>query len=907
MSSPILQTKLNRPPVAKDHLHRQHLLDWLDQRRERPLTLVSAPAGYGKSTLVSCWLEACDCPSAWVSLDERDSGLQPFLAYFLAAIETMFPGAVSETKTLQKATDFPSMSTLAGTLINELNEIDQNFILVLDDYHMIREKAVHDLIVELLLHPPEAMHLVVASRRDPPFPIFDLRARGKMTEIRTQELRFSLSETTSFLQNVMEMDVDRQTAAIIDEKTEGWVAGLRLAVLSFRERADLNRILEGLPDNNRYVMDYIVTEIVSQQPPDIKEYLLSTAILDRFCAQLCEAIYAGRNKSERSSLSGQAFIDRLVRNNMFIIPLDDHRRWYRFHHLFRQLLQREVNHHFSPDTINELYNKAGSWFAQNDLPDEALQYLLAVDNIPAARQLVVTHRYDLTKHEQWHRLERWLNALPKDSVNKDPELLIAKAWLHENRERIPDMLSVIKRIDRLLVEEAIGTTETIGIIGELNALKAGNFYLSGDVRRAEEHANQAITQIPRHHLSELAYALLVWAFIHQMSGDVKKAREVVYNALPIDETASSTYSARLLLTLSFIDWLEADLSGVRQNATQLLKLGHAYDLLESKAFGDYHLGLVSYYLAETEKAREHLTAAVKWGQIVDPNTYIHGNCALALSYQAGDQPEKASEIAQSLVDYALQTHNTGLLQTVKALYAELALRQGRISEASHWAGEYPSEPPRQAMRFFVPQMTQAKTLLIQGTPASRQEALELLIRLREFYESVHNKHCLIEVLALEAMLYDAEGDRPAALAHLADALILAQPSRRKRPFLDLGPKMAVLLGLLGQQKRFERYIGEILVTFDRFETSTLQNISNPKSSYLPESSIEPPSKPDAKLTSREIDIIKLLSLRLSNKEIAEKLFISPETVKRHTINIYKKLCVNNRQKAVDQAQALGLI
>jgi LuxR family maltose regulon positive regulatory protein len=566
-----------------------------------------------------------------------------------------------------------------------------------------------------------------------------------------------------------------------------------------------------------------------------------------------------------------------------------------------------VNHHFNPDAINELYNRAGNWFAQNDLPDEALQYLLAADNIQAARQLVVTHRYDLTKHEQWHRLECWLNALPKESVNEDPELLIAKAWLHENRERIPDMLSVIKRIDRLLVDGAIGTTEASGVIGELNALKAGNFYLSGDVRCAEEHANQAIAQIPRHHLSELAYALLVWAFTHQMSGDAKKAREVVYNALPSDETASSTYSARLLLTLSFIDWLEGDLSGVRQNATQLLKLGHTYDLLESKAFGDYHLGLVSYYISETEKAREHLMAAVKWGQIVDPNTYIHGNCALALSYQADDQPEKASEISQTVVEYALQTQNTGFLQTAKALNAELALRRGRISEASHWVGEYPSEPPRQAMRFFVPQMTRAKVLLYQRRPASRRESLSLLNRLHEFYESIHNKHCLIEVLALRAILHDAEGDRPAALTDLANALILAHPSRRKQPFLDLGPKMAGLLVLLGDQKRFERYIREILATIDRSKPSLLRRGSNSKTSHLPEPPLESIPKPDLKLTNREIDIVKLLSQRLSNKEIAEILFISPETVKRHTINIYRKLSAHNRQEAVARAQEFGLI
>ena len=905
MPIPLLRTKLHRPPVARDHLHRQHLLDWLDHRLQRPLTLISAAAGYGKSTLASCWLESCDCTSAWVSLDEKDSDLRQFMAYFLAAIESMFPDSIGETRGLLKGTDLPPVALLTATLINDLDAIDRPFILVLDDYHAIRDKSVHDLIVELISHPPDVMHLMVVTRRDPPFPLAELRARSKMTEIRAHDLRFSRSDTADFLQKVMGINLDHQTAAIIEEKTEGWVAGLRLAALSFRNRSDINRILSNLPDNNRYVMDYIIAEVLSHQPIEIKDYLLSAAILDRFCAPLCEAICLSANDQQSCSLSGQTFIDQIEASNMFVIPLDDHHRWYRFHHLFRQLLRRDLKRHVKPEKIDELYNRAGTWFARNDLPDEALQHFLAAGNSNAARELVLANRHDLTNREQWHRLERWINTLPEEIASNDLELLITKAWLHENRERMPELHAALEAIDRLLADGQAGATATSDIIGEHHALKSAIFYMNGDVRRARQYAEQAVEQIPLNHYSERAFALLVWAFTHQMSGDAQNARSVVYDE--IDETAGGTFAGRLLLTLCFVDWLEGDLSAVKQNATQLLKIGRTHDLLESKSFGAYHLGLASYYLGETEKARDYLTLAVKGGQIVDPNTYVHANCALALSYQAGGQPDKAGKIAQVLIDYALQNQNTSLLLTTRAFNAELALRQKQLAKAAHWANDYRSDSPKQAMRFFTPQLTQARIFLAQGSRSSCKKAHELLNRLNQFYTSINNKHCLIEVLTLQCMLDDAEGDESAALENLTAALVLAEPSQRLFPFLDAGANMIRLLKLLSRHDRLERYIGVILEAFERLERRSAPVLlsDQPAERFTPQSESLP--APDGPLTNRELDIINLLADRLSNKEIAQRLFISPGTVKRHTNNIYRKLATHNRQEAVAKAKAFGII
>lgn len=906
-SIPFLRTKLHRPPVAKDHLHRQHLLDRLDERRHRPLTLVSAPAGYGKSTLLSCWLESCNCPSAWISLDASDNDLQIFMTYLIESIESMFPGSVKDLRALMKGTNMPSAGMLATSLINHLYEIDDNFILVLDDYHLIQDKNVHELVYQMLIHPPEAMHLVVATRRDPPFTISGMRAKGQMTEIRVPDLQFSSAEVVTFLRRVMKMEVDDHTAALIEEKTEGWVAGLRLAVLSVRQRSDLQRIVASLPDNNRYVMDYIISEVISNQPEEIQKYLLSTAILNRFCAPLCESLCLPPDGSAECQLSGRQFISELEKENMFLIPLDDRRRWYRYHHLFRQLLQGEMRRKFASEVIKGLNNKAGLWFDENEFPDEALPHFLAANNIEAARQLIIRRRHDLIQKEKWHQLNLWVETIPKYHVDIDPELLVINAWLHENRERYDEMHTTIRKIEQLLDDEAARTKSTDSLYGEVDALKSAEFYLQGEVERAKQHASRAIQRIPANHLHERSFAILIYAFTCQMEGDAHRARQTIHEALHGHETAGSIYTARLLLTLSFIDWLEGDLTGVQRNASLWLKLGHTVDLLESAAFAHYHLGMAAYYLADTEEACLHLAAAIKNGQLVDPNTYLHASCALALLYQSENQPENADEIAQSLVEYAMQLDNAQLLGSANALTGELAMRRGHLSEAIKWARVFPSETTKQALRFFVPQFTQAKIFIAQGEPNAHRKAHALLNRLQDFFKSVHNTHCLIEVLTLKSMLHDAAGNQTAALAELEGALDLAHHSRRMRPFLDMGPWVFALLERIRSLGRFSGYIDRILAVHDRIQKPTFEQTPSFQPSRRPTPSAHASQQLEEPLTNRELDIIHLLAERLSNKEIAEKLFIAPGTVKRHTKNIYRKLATHNRQETVAKARAIGLL
>ncbi|MEA3231178.1 MAG: transcriptional regulator, partial [Thermodesulfobacteriota bacterium] len=377
-----------------------------------------------------------------------------------------------ETRAMLNVAEVPPVSVLASSLINELDQVEKTFILVLDDYHFVRQNAVHELLSELLKHPTGPMHLVLATRRDPPLPLATLRARSRMTEIRVQELRFSVAESAAFLQKVTGRSVDDTIAAVLEEKTEGWVTGLRLAALSLRYRSNMDRILAQLPENNRYVMDYIVAEVLSQQPSAIQEYLLATAILDRFCASLCQAVCVLDTESQAYEMSGQEFLDWRQRSNLFVIPIDDQYRWFRYHHLFQQLLQRRLKRRFSPDDIAALHKQAGIWFADQGLLAEAFRHTLAAGDTPAAVQLVKQHRHDLMNQEQWHRLAHWMGMLPSKIIAKSPELLISQAWSFWNRMRLPEMANVLDQAEPLLAAMSSEAEKGKELQSELFAMRS---------------------------------------------------------------------------------------------------------------------------------------------------------------------------------------------------------------------------------------------------------------------------------------------------------------------------------------------------------------------------------------------------------------------------------------------------
>ena len=898
----LLRTKLHRPPMTADLVPRPRLLERLDQRRQRPLTLVSAGAGYGKTTLVSSWLEANGWPNAWLSLDEDDNDLCVFLTYTLAAVRSIFPQAGESTQALLKSATLPPPPILARSLINELDELETRFVLVLDDYHLIRDTAVHELLNDLLRHPPRPMHLVLASRRDPPLELHKLRARSQVTEIRAEELRFTQEETAAFLEQGLKTRADDVAVEALMKRVEGWAAGLRLITLSLRHRGSVDLSPACLTGSVAYVADYLMAEVLASQPPAIQDFLLKTSILDRLNGPLCDFL----TNLDEPECDGRAYLEWLNQENLFTIPLDDQRQWYRYHPLFRNLLQDQLGRKLGADGIAALHKQASAWFAKKGLLEESLHHAVEGGDISGASQLVAHSRHELMNHEQWHRLRRLLGLISRNTFERDPELLMAQAWSLWNQMRLTEMTDVLDQVEPLLAAIPPESAMARELRGELDALRSVQYFLGApcDGPRALAYAQQAVQKIPRQRHSQRGFAIIILAMAHQMAGDINTAYSVVHNALDEQKAPRTTYHARLLTTLCFMHWVQADLIRLQQTADQLLKLGLELDLPESIGIARYSLGVSHYCCNQPAAAAKNLVVAVNDINIGNIFNFAHSAFALALSYQAQGRPSEAREVGELVVNYSLDTNNVPLLQLARAFQAELALRQGNMAEASHWASTFDPEPFRAAHRFYVPQLTLAKILLAQDTTESRGRAADVLARLHDFFTSIHNTRFLIDVLALGALLNDAQGNQAAALEKLKRAVHLAEPGGWIRLFVDLGPRMAGLLERLHRQGVAPGYIAQVLVSCHN-ETKD----EGLKTKVLDSSFVAPggPSSVVEPLTARELDVLELLAQRLSNKEIAAQLVISPLTVKKHTVSIYGKLGVKNRRQAVSQAAELGIL
>ena len=448
---PIIRTKLHRPPVTRDILCREALHARLDEAGQQALTLVCAPAGYGKSTVVSYWLETRGGPGAWLSLDDTDSDVRTFLGYLVAAVQSVFPEACAVTQAQLEAEALAPLPVLAGCLGNDLDDLEEPLVLVLDDYHCIKEPAVHELMNHLLKHPPGPLQLVVISRRDPPLLFGALRAHNTLTEIRMRDLMFTLFETTEFLEQSIGQTVGSNTLARLQEKIEGWPAGLRLAALALRHHADADAFLRGFDGAATAVHDYMIEEVLAQQLPAVVDCLCKSSILNRFCAPLCEVVGADPADKEADHFDGATFIRLLEDSGLFCIDLDERGEWHRYHHLFQELLQRQLKAKFTPDKIAGLHRRAASWFEARGLLEEAIHHALQADGPAEAGRLMVRHRNDILNQEQWHRLTRWLNLLPVEVVDENPELLLLKAWQQKQEGHYAEVFKLLDRI-----EERIG-------------------------------------------------------------------------------------------------------------------------------------------------------------------------------------------------------------------------------------------------------------------------------------------------------------------------------------------------------------------------------------------------------------------------------------------------------------------
>ncbi len=883
----LIRTKLYRPPLPADWVPRPQLLERLHQERQRPLTLISAPAGFGKSTLLSAWLEHCGWRSAWLSLDKGDNDLGTFLSYIVAAIKSLFPEFGTDTQALLNTVSVPPLPVIVGGLSNDLDELNEPIILALDDYHVIHNPAIHDLLTALLKHPPRALHLMLASRHDPPLPINVLRARAAVFEIRSQDLRFSLEETLAFLRQTLDPQIDAAQATLLKQKTEGWVAGLRLAALS-SWHTDSEAKLTRLDPNDVYVMEYFANEVLAQQPAALQEFLIKTSILDRLQGALCEAV------TQQSDLAapGRTYLDWLEELNLFVVPLDDQREWFRYHQLFQQLLQHQLERRYSRDEINALHRRASQWFVTHELLEEAVQHAVLADDTATAAQIIAQQRHMLMNQDEWRHLEVLLRALPQHDIEARPELFLAKAWCAYNHYSLLQMPTLIDQAETLIAQLALEPALIRELQGEVEFFRGYQCFWTNDVPGTLLHMPRVLDQIPVEWWHARVLARLFLAAAYHMLGDSSNATATLTAGLD-EAQGNGPYRMRTLLATCFIDWLAGNLQRVLDTASQILALGqHQYS--QTINWAHYFRGVVHYHRNNLEQAEQELSVVVLDRYQAHMQCLVQSAIALTFTYQAQQRPFAAGTTADLLPNFLYETENTILLPTFHAFRADLALRQERLAEASQWAAQ--TQPAAQgSMPYsFVQYLVLPKVLLALNTPASREAAAEQLVQLRNLAESHHLVHVLIEVLAMQAVLFETQCDHLAALRVLERAIGLAQPGGFIRLFVDLGSTMQILLRQLHSQGVAPHFIAQILAAFAA--PQPIGSAPAPQSLEL--------AYP---LTNREFEVLALLAQRLSNKEIAARLFITSHTAKLHTLHIYQKLQVNTRHDAVAKAQSLGLL
>jgi LuxR family maltose regulon positive regulatory protein len=740
MDAPLLQTKLYIPATRPDPaaglrtslVPRPHLIERLNEGLAGKLTLISAPAGFGKTTLVSYWLDQVELPAAWLSLDEDDNELARFLTYLIAALQTIQPEVGTEVLALLQSSPLPPSHTILTLLINELASISERFILVLDDYHTVETDTIDQALTYFLDHLPPAMHLVLTSRVDPNLPLSRLRAGGQLNELRSAELRFTSEETTRFLAQMTGLSLTAAEVAALDRRTEGWIAGLQMAALSLRQRETVAvaQFIEDFSGSHHYIMDYLVDEVLQRQPVEVQTFLLYTSILDRLCGPLCEAILrggevpgGGRDVAPPPVASdaprAQELLTYLEHANLFINPLDDQRRWYRYHPLFAELLRHRLNQTY-PDQVSALHLSASQWYEQTGLTSQALQHALAAQAFGRAAALVEQVAPAMIEHSEFARLLTWLGTLPEDEIRARSLLGLYYVWILFFSGQIKQAATRLEAIEALLAtDEAKRTPEVQSYIA---AMRARLLQDTGDFAATIALSRQALAHLPDQALLPRARITLNLAIAHYLQGEFEPASQLLM------ETIATGQTAQLALNTISAIYLKAQLlraQGALQQALQLCQEG--LDLVARRnwhnfpAVGYLHVAFGDLLRERNElsTAAEYLERGIKLGQAGgNPFILIIGNVQLAwLRQTRGDVSGSLEAIRAAL--QLVQRHQVSrfLPNPPAACYqARLWIVQGNLAAASRWAQESGLNQTDSPVTFLyeVDYLTLARLLIAQG-------------------------------------------------------------------------------------------------------------------------------------------------------------------------------------------------
>jgi ATP/maltotriose-dependent transcriptional regulator MalT len=790
----LLATKLHMPRTRPGFVARPRLVDRLARAHGGELTLVCAPAGFGKTALLADWARRSQRPVAWLSLDDADNDPARFWRHVAAALDTVRPRVAQHVAALLGGLQTTSFETVVTTLVNELAGVTDEAVLVLDDYHLVQAPPVRASLGFLIDHLPPQLWLVVASRADPPLPLARLRARGQLTELRERDLRFTPAEAAELLRTAVGPDLPEAAVAALVDRTEGWVAGLQLAVLSLQGRTDTAAFVEGFSGSHRYVLDYLTEEVLDRQPQQLRAFLLQTSVLERLYGPLCDAV-TGRTDS-------QQLLEQVERANLFLVPLDEVRGWWRYHHLFADLLRARLARE-QPDRVPELHTSAAAWSEQHGLVDDTIRHALAADEFAWAARLIERHFDALQQAGEYATLRRWLQALPADLVRSRPRLCLAQAVAAISGVQLEAAESLLADAERALADRGEESQEpfdpSVGRAASMLANVPAGIALEravlarlhGDAERTTEFAQQALGQLGEEDADALrrSQAKYYLAVADWLRGRVVEAEQALAGLAAEQRAAGAGYFARLCYNLGQVQRTRGQLGAALGTYQRLLEAAAAPGQPASPAAGIAHVGMaeVRYERGELDAALEHATQGVVVSrQLGWPPHLVAGLAILAWIRQAQGDWAGALEAIRKAERVELSPAVVGLLNPLPVAWARLALAHGQVDAATRWVQQRGLKVddevsyPREREYLVLVQV-----LLAQQTP---ERALRLLERLHAQAAAQGRTGSVIEVRALQALALHASGDQAGALAALAQALTLGAPGGYLRVFVEEGPR-----------------------------------------------------------------------------------------------------------------------
>jgi LuxR family maltose regulon positive regulatory protein len=879
MSVAILATKLYIPPPPPKVVDRPRLIARLNEGLRRKLTLIAAPTGFGKTTLVSAWVAGCDPPVAWLSLDAGDSDPQRFLTYVVAALRTIAPHFGEGVLGVLQSPQPPPTDTILTALLNEITTLPDPFVLILDDYHLIEAPAVDQTLTYLLEHLPPPMRLVLATREDPPLPLARLRARDQLTELRAGDLRFTPAEAAGFLNQVMDLDLSAADIAALETRTEGWIAGLQLAALalqgsiSLQGQKDAAGFIQSFTGNHRFVLDYLVEEVLQQQPQRVQTFLVRTSVLNRMCGPLCDAVLLD------ASASGQATLEYLEHANLFIVPLDNERRWYRYHHLFAELLRQRLDLSTALSTrdgVDELHIRASQWYEDNGLEIEAFHHAAAANDVVRAERLIQGAGVPLYFRGTVAPVLRWLESLPRTVLDATPSLWVMSA----SAQLLVDHTAVEQKLQA--AEAALTGTRsddrTRDLVGRIAAMRATLAVIEHDVEAILAQSRRALEYLHPDNLHVRSATTWSLGHAYQLQGDRSEASRAFHDVIHLSKSlGDSVYTIAAIIHLGQVQEADNQLAmAVSSYKRALQMVGDGPQPIACEAY--LGLGRIYYEWNDLDAAQQHAEQCIQQTrQIGIENVDTIASCEVLrarLKLARGDVPSAAAGLAVA-AEFARRHNYVFRIPEVAAAQVRTLLRQNHLAAAAQLAKTHD-----------LP-LSQARVHLAQGDPV---QALAVLAPLRSQAEEKGWADEQLRVLVLQVLAYHAQGAKARAVESLGEALGLAEPGGFIRIFVDEGPPMWALLQAIAKIGTATDYVLQLRGAFRAAagKTPVTQLLTEP-------------------LSERELQVLRLLRTELDGPEIARQLMVSLNTIRTHTKNIYTKLGTTNRRAAVRRAEELDLL